>query len=160
MSELIIETPSAEPIITFTRTFKAPRALVWKAFTEREHVALWWGPRTHGPVKIVTHDFTPGGRWRYEQTTEHGVVAFFGSFVEIDAPHSYVNTFGFEAPFGGTEGKEGRESQTFEDLGETTRYFAISHFDDFAERDAVAASGMQAGATEQLEQFATYLAQL
>ena len=58
---------------------------------------------------------------------------FLESFVEIDAPESYVNTFGFEGPFGSTEGNEGRETQTFEDLGDTTRYFAISYFDDFAD---------------------------
>jgi len=29
--------------ILFTRVFDAPRELVWKAWTEREHVERWWG---------------------------------------------------------------------------------------------------------------------
>lgn len=158
MTDTIIDLPADKPIITFTRTFKAPRALVWKAYTERDHVAHWWGPHSIGPTKIVEHDFTPGGRWRYVQTVrDQGEVTFFGQFVEIDALSRYVNTFGFEGPFGSTEGKEGRETQTFEDLGDTTRYVATSHFDDFATRDAVAASGMEAGAREQIEQFANYV---
>lgn len=158
MTDTEIDMPAEKPIITFTRTFKAPRALVWKAYTERDHVAHWWGPHSIGPTQIVEHDFTPGGRWRYVQTVrDQGEVTFFGQFVEIDAPSRYVNTFGFEGPFGSTEGKEGRETQVFEDLGDTTRYVATSHFEDFATRDAVAASGMEAGAREQIEQFANYV---
>lgn len=158
MTDTTIEMPADKPIITFTRVFGAPRALVWKAFTEREHVARWWGPRSIGPVEILEHDFTPGGRWRYVQTVrDAGEVTFFGRFVEIDAPGRYVNTFGFEGPFGSTEGNEGRETQAFEDLGETTRFVATSYFEDFSTRDAVAASGMESGAREQIEQFARYV---
>lgn len=161
MTETTIETPADKPIITFSRVFNAPLTLVWKAFTEREHVAQWWGPRSIGPVEIVEHDFSPGGRWRYVQKVrDAGEVTFFGRFVEIEAPNRYVNTFGFEGPFGSTEGKEGRETQAFADLGSTTRYMATSYFDDFATRDAVAASGMEPGAREQIEQFARHVEQL
>jgi uncharacterized protein YndB with AHSA1/START domain len=31
--------------ITITRVFDAPRALVWKAWTEPEHFMRWWGPK-------------------------------------------------------------------------------------------------------------------
>jgi uncharacterized protein YndB with AHSA1/START domain len=31
--------------IVVTRVFDAPRALVWKAWTEPEHLKRWWGPR-------------------------------------------------------------------------------------------------------------------
>ncbi|RYH05428.1 MAG: hypothetical protein EON57_07835, partial [Alphaproteobacteria bacterium] len=34
-----IETPAGEPIVVTTRTFNAPRELVWKVMTEPEHVA-------------------------------------------------------------------------------------------------------------------------
>src|SRR5690606_12681822 len=67
MSETAIQSPDDRPVITFTRTFKAPRTLVWTAFTARDHVANWWGPRSIGPIEILEHDFTPGGRWRYVQ---------------------------------------------------------------------------------------------
>ena len=29
-----------------TRVFDAPRALVWKVWTEPAHIAEWWGPRS------------------------------------------------------------------------------------------------------------------
>ena len=31
--------------LTITRTFDAPRDLVWKAWTDEKMVKKWWGPR-------------------------------------------------------------------------------------------------------------------
>jgi uncharacterized protein YndB with AHSA1/START domain len=50
--------------ILMTRVFRAPRELVWRAWTDPDQLGQWWGPRgfsTH------THhmDVRPGGRWRY-----------------------------------------------------------------------------------------------
>ena len=52
MSELIIE-----------RVFDAPRELVWKAFTDPDQVAQWFGPvGYHVPRESVTIDLRVGGR--------------------------------------------------------------------------------------------------
>ena len=51
-----------------TRVYRAPRSLVWKVWTEPEHVARWWGPRGF----TLTHhskDLRAGGHWNY---TMHG----------------------------------------------------------------------------------------
>ncbi|AIQ35503.1 ATPase [Paenibacillus sp. FSL R5-0345] len=46
------------------RIFKAPRELVFKAFSEAEHLKHWWGPK--GWTLPVCHvDFRPGGTWHY-----------------------------------------------------------------------------------------------
>ncbi len=50
--------------LTIKRTFDAPRKLVWEAWTQPEHIALWWGPngmKTH----INQHDFRVGGEWEF-----------------------------------------------------------------------------------------------
>ncbi len=46
------------------RTFKAPRALVWRTFTEKALLSRWYGPG----VETVIHelDVRPGGVWRNE----------------------------------------------------------------------------------------------
>ena len=50
--------------LVLTRTFDAPRELVFKVWTDPKHVALWWGP--HGFTTIVQEmDVRPGGAWRY-----------------------------------------------------------------------------------------------
>jgi len=51
-----------------TRVYRAPRSLVWKVWTDPEHVARWWGPRGF----TLTHhskDLRVGGSWVY---TMHG----------------------------------------------------------------------------------------
>jgi uncharacterized protein YndB with AHSA1/START domain len=50
--------------IVVTRVFDAPRALVFKAWTDPKHLAHWWGPNG---FTITTHEmeFRPGGSWRF-----------------------------------------------------------------------------------------------
>lgn len=58
------ETSTAEREIVMTREYDAPRELVWKAWTEREHLAKWWGP--HGFTTTIHEiDVRPGGMWRF-----------------------------------------------------------------------------------------------
>ena len=45
-----------------TRVFDAPRALVFKAWTQAEHLARWWGPQ--GFTTLASKmDVRPGGTW-------------------------------------------------------------------------------------------------
>ena len=80
---LHVEAPAAEPIIVLSRSFNAPRRLVWKVMTEPEHIARWWGPRSVRTT-VARHDFRVGGAWRYEHHMADGTVyAFKGEFREI-----------------------------------------------------------------------------
>ena len=47
-----------------TRLINAPRELVWKVWTEPEHVAQWWGP-TGFTNTIHEMEVKPGGEWRF-----------------------------------------------------------------------------------------------
>jgi uncharacterized protein YndB with AHSA1/START domain len=58
----------ADRAIMTTRSFDAPRELVYKAFTTPEHVAQWWGPNGFTNT-IHTMDVRPGGVWTL---TMHG----------------------------------------------------------------------------------------
>jgi uncharacterized protein YndB with AHSA1/START domain len=50
--------------IRIERRVAAPRALVWKAFTQAGHIAPWWGP--DGFRTTIQHmDVRPGGEWRF-----------------------------------------------------------------------------------------------
>lgn len=54
--------------LTLSRVVRAPVALVWRAFTEQQHVAHWWGPFGFRN-SIDAMDVKPGGSWRF---TMHG----------------------------------------------------------------------------------------
>ena len=47
--------------ITMHRTFNAPRELVFRAFSEPELVAKWWGQRSSETI-VETYDFRPAAR--------------------------------------------------------------------------------------------------
>jgi uncharacterized protein YndB with AHSA1/START domain/predicted enzyme related to lactoylglutathione lyase len=74
--------------ITVTRVYDAPRELVWKAWTEPEQLARWWGPSGWStPASGVTLDVRPGGVFRVasvsdEDGTEMTSEAVFREVVE------------------------------------------------------------------------------
>ncbi|RAP75854.1 SRPBCC domain-containing protein [Paenibacillus montanisoli] len=53
-----------EKVLVLERVFDAPRDLVFKVFSEAEHLKRWWGPRGW-EVPVCKIDFRPGGVWHY-----------------------------------------------------------------------------------------------
>ena len=51
-------------VIVLERVFNAPRELVFKVFSDGEHLKQWWGPRGW-EVTVSKMDFRPGGQWHY-----------------------------------------------------------------------------------------------
>jgi len=142
LPNLKIDAPANEPIVIATRDFQAPRALVWKVMTEREHVARWWG--TEGQRNVITHfDVRPGGRWRIESHDPDGnVYIFIGEYREVSEPERFVWTFGMENMF---FGKTLLETHSFEEADGITHYRSVSSFDTLEDRDGMVASGMEKG---------------
>ena len=54
-------TDTTEEALVITRVFDAPRELVWKAWTEPEHMMRWWGPRAF-TCPHCEIDFRVGGK--------------------------------------------------------------------------------------------------
>jgi len=159
-ADTTIEVPAGEPIIVMSRTFDAPRALVWKAWTEPEHVARWWGPRRYVNT-VLEMDVRPGGRWRIEQRGADGRVhRFRGVYHEVIEPERLVNTFIYEDDAWTFEDRPAVEEHTFEEQGGRTRLTTISRFGSLADRDGMVSSGMEEGARESLDRLAELLAEL
>lgn len=150
MTDLEITAPPGEPVIYMTRTFNAPRALVWKALSEPEHVVRWWGPHGH-KNRALEFDFRVGGKWRIESTLPDGlVITFFGEFLEIEKPVKVTQTFSFD---GLPEGVHSIDTVTLEDHGDRTVYRAKSIAPDLAARDGMIASGMEVGVVQGFERL-------
>lgn len=76
--------------LVLTRVFDAPRALVWKAWTDPKRLAQWFGP--HGYTNPLCEvDVRPGGMIRIDMCAPNGAVYFIrGEFKEVVAPERLV----------------------------------------------------------------------
>ncbi|HQR04561.1 MAG: SRPBCC family protein [Proteobacteria bacterium] len=96
-----------------SRRIAAPRARVFRAFTDPARLALWWGPRGFSNT-FHEFDLRPGGYWRFIMHGPDGTDYPNESvFVEVTAPervvlrhlngHHFVLTICFTECEGGTE---------------------------------------------------------
>lgn len=61
-------TTTTTPQLAITRTFNAPRALVYRAFTNPDDFAAWWGPIGNSlPRDEIEFDVRPGGHQRWTE---------------------------------------------------------------------------------------------
>jgi uncharacterized protein YndB with AHSA1/START domain len=128
--------------IRVVREFDAPRAKVWRAYTEPELLAKWWGRGN----KLVIETFEPrrGGHWRVVEHGPEGEHGFEGRFREVTPMDRIVQTFEWD----GMPGHTVLETAEFEDLGDRTRVTLTSLFFTTEERDGMLGSGMEAGMAE------------
>jgi uncharacterized protein YndB with AHSA1/START domain len=76
--------------IVLSRVYEAPRELVFEAWTKKEHLTKWFGPKGY---TTTTHecDVRVGGRWRFDMTGPDGKVWDNRVvFLEIEAPKRLV----------------------------------------------------------------------
>lgn len=84
-----------------SRTFDAPRDLMFKVWTECEHLSQWWGPKG-ATVSSCRNELRPGGRMHYAMRTP-GLGEVWGRWVyrEIAEPARIVFISSFSDPEGG-----------------------------------------------------------
>ena len=124
--------------ISITRVFNAPREEVWRAWTEPERIAQWWGKRGWStPVSSVELDVRPGGVFRLNSINDED-----GREMPMDAVYTEV-VKPERLAFGTT-------SVTFVDLGDgrTEMQFEATVSADVA----AAAAGGLASAFDRLEE--------
>jgi uncharacterized protein YndB with AHSA1/START domain len=105
-----LSDPVATHEIEITRVYQAPREQVWKAWTEPERIARWWGKRGwRTPPSSVTLDVRPGGAFRLNSISDSDgrEMPLDAVYVEVDEPERLVFGRGDE-----------RATVTFADLGD------------------------------------------
>ncbi|CAG7646590.1 SRPBCC domain-containing protein [Paenibacillus allorhizosphaerae] len=93
---------SAANELVITRTFDAPRDLVFQVWTDEKHLKHWWGPTgfTFTSAKL---DLRPGGIFHYSMVSPEGDVLWGKfTFYEIEAPEKLVFANSFSDPEGNT----------------------------------------------------------
>jgi uncharacterized protein YndB with AHSA1/START domain len=164
------ESNSQEFVIS--RVFDAPRDLVWKVFTDPEHMKQWWGPKG----VTVTHskmDLRPGGTYHYAMRTPDDQTMWGKMVYREITPQSrivFVNSFSDEAggvtrhPMGPAWPLEMLSIFLFEDLGGKTKFTVNWSPLNAPEEDrATFAAGhgsMTQGWTGTMDRLDAYLAKL
>jgi uncharacterized protein YndB with AHSA1/START domain len=92
------DTAGKSKEFVLSRVFDAPRELVWKCFTDPEHMKGWWGPKG---VSVVTSkmDLRPGGTYHYGMKPADGPVMWGRQvYREIVPPEKlvFINSFSDE----------------------------------------------------------------
>ena len=72
-------TTGKSPDFVISRVFDAPRDLVWRAFTDSEHLKHWWGPKGF-TVMFSKMDLRPGGIYHYGLEAPNGA-EMWGKFI-------------------------------------------------------------------------------
>jgi uncharacterized protein YndB with AHSA1/START domain len=127
--------------IVATRVVDAPRELVFRVWTEPEHIARWWGPNGF-TTTIHEMEVRPGGVWRFVMHGPDGhdyqnkIV-----YVEITPPERLV--------YDHVSGPRFHVTVTFVEQGDQTAVTVRMVFETAAERDYTA---KRFGAVEGLQQ--------
>jgi uncharacterized protein YndB with AHSA1/START domain len=135
----VLTTPSDREV-RVERIFDAPRELVWRAFTEPEMIAQWWGPGNK--LVIERMNVERGGHWRFIEHSPEGMDGFEGRYREVTPPARLVWTFEWD----GMPGHVAVDTTTIEDLGDgRTKVVTTALFHTTEERDGMLSAGMQKG---------------
>ncbi len=151
-------SPLTERTVVITRIFDAPRALVFKAWTDPAQLAAWWGPKGFtNPVCEV--NLRVGGRLRIVMRAPDGAEhPMTGIFREISAPERLVFT-NIATDREGAILLEGLTTVIFADLGAgrtklTVESRAVARV-DYASRML---EGMEAGWTQSIDRLGDHIA--
>jgi len=154
VSKVAYEIEPGKQEIVMTRTFDAPRELVFKTMMDPKLIPQWWGP-SYLTTTVDEMEVRPGGKWRYVQRDPEGHEhAFHGVYHDITAPERFVCTFEYE----GVPGHVLLETVTLEEVDGKTKMTDQSVFQSVADRDGMVQSGMESGATEMMDRLEELLA--
>ncbi len=147
----------AEREITITRVFDAPRALVFKAWTDAKVLAQWWGPKGFtNPVCEI--DPRVGGALRIHMRAPDGsIYPMKGEIREIVPPErlAFTNIAVDEA---GNHIIEGFTTVTFADENGKTRLTLHTRGSAIVEKAVAYLQGMEMGWTMSIDKLQALLA--
>jgi uncharacterized protein YndB with AHSA1/START domain len=142
-------TQPSDREVQVTRSFRAPQALVYRAYTEPELVRRWLLGPPGWSMPVCEMDVRVGGRyrWRWRSDENGAEFGFSGTFREVRPPSKLVHTEGYDP---GTVGDDFPRNDaivtvTFMQEGDHTTVTTSVDFGSKQARDAAVATGMTDG---------------
>ena len=102
----------SEREVLITRIFDAPRELVFKAWTDPEHLVKWYGPKGF-TATVIEAEVRTGGTYHFHMRGPNYDDHWRGVYREVTPPERLVFTW--------PRGPASVVTLTFEDLGGKTR---------------------------------------
>ncbi len=131
------------------RSFRASRALVYRAYTEPELVRRWLLGPPGWTMPICEMNVRVGGRfkWRWRSEENGSEFGFSGTFREVEPASKIVHTEAYEPGTvgGGYPGNDAIVTVTFTEDGGVTTVTTLIDFGSKEARDAAVATGMTEG---------------
>jgi uncharacterized protein YndB with AHSA1/START domain len=157
-------TMPSEREVRVARSFRAPRILVYRAFTEPDLVRRWMLGPPGWSMPVCEMDVRVGGRyqWRWRSDADGSEFGFTGTFREVQPPSRLVHTEAYDpgGVGGGYPGKDALVTTAFtEETGVTTMTTLID-FGSKEARDAAVATGMTDGMEQSYQLLDRVLAEL
>lgn len=160
MGENVVHAPPGENHFTISRSFDAPRRLVWKCYTEPQHMSQFWGPRDVARIECKI-DLRVGGvwtvRWYYPDGRSWSYASVYLGIApdtELhyrDAPDDWV--FGLD----GLPPLELDSTITLSDHGRGTNVLVTVRCVSVAARDETVARGFSGMVSTGNDRLAEYL---
>jgi uncharacterized protein YndB with AHSA1/START domain len=156
MAETLTVTPSSERGIVIARTFDAPAARVFEAWTTPAFLRVWLLGPPGWVMTVCEVDLKPGGAYRYQWRNEQGTeIGLGGAFREIASPSRLLATERFDPPH---DAGESIVTITFNESGGRTKVTNTIAYASQEARDAMLASGMERGIKASYDRLAEILA--
>jgi uncharacterized protein YndB with AHSA1/START domain len=151
---LTVSTPSDREI-ALTRTFNAPRALVFDALTKPDLVKRWMLGNMGAAMPVCEIDLRVGGAYRFVWRNPDGSeMAMMGVYRELVRPERIVNTQRFDTPW---MPGESVLTTTLTESGGKTTFTSTTLFDSVETRDKMLKSGMESGASASYDRLEAVL---
>lgn len=144
----VVAEPNSHAILV-TNSFDAPIDKVFRAYTDKEAVAKWFGGRTYR-THVDTYEPHAGGSWRFVQTDpDDNEYGFHGVIHEVAENERIIWTFEFEGlP---EKGHVAMETTYFSEEDGKTHIRTVSVFQSVQDRDGMVQSGMEKGLREGMD---------
>ncbi len=160
MTENRLDAPANATHFIVTRTLRAPRALVYKCYTDPKHMVHFWGPRGSSLAECRI-DLRVGGVWRVVWRFPDGSGYGYSSvYLEIDAPQRLHYRDAPDDWAGGLDGLPPVQLLTTLELAETGHETTVTitvRFLSVAERDQAMAQGFVGMVNMGNDRLAEYL---
>lgn len=142
-----VELPSDHEV-KVTRSFNAPRALVYEMYTTPSFMQRWMLGPPGWTMPVCEMDVRVGGkyRWRWRSEQDGKEFGFHGTFREVDPPRRLVHMEYYDpGDVGGEMGNGALITVEFSEAAGVTTMTTLMDFGSKEARDAAMSTGMTDG---------------